>query len=569
MERADIIVPPAQPVAVARTETRLAALKRLTYALLLTGLASITLGILFGPLQAFNYFGINVYPNLRPGVDSYYQGLTLHGVLNAFSFTTFFMSGLMYYLTSRELEVMPNLAVGWLGYIAMLVGLILSVVSIFSNSSTVLYTFYPPMQASWAFYLGLALIFVGSWVYIFQILHMVSIWRAAHPGRITPLAAWMSVITEGMWFIASIGVAWEIVVYLLPWSLGLRAGVDPLLMRTLFWWTGHPIVYFWLLPAYISWYTLVPRQAGGVLVSEPLARVAFVLLLLFSLPVGTHHQLEDAGIPTIIRGVVIVLTYMVIIPSLMTAFTVGASLEYAGRKRGGSGLLGWIWKLPWNKPSFSAQAFAMLIFIIGGASGLVNASWILNVSIHNTIWVPGHFHATLASASALTFFGIMYWLIPHLTGKPLFAPRLASTGNWLWLAGMTLFSLGMMTAGLLGVPRRAWVSGMLPGEYLRAYGSSLPILAIVGIGGLLLLISIVCIMISLWGTAIRPVIERIEVEIPFAVALHSKGSERIVKITENYWLWFGVGALLMVVVYGPLLAHLFGMEVPLPGIRRW
>ena len=51
--------------------------------------------------------------------------------------------------------------------------------------------------------------------------------------------------------------------FLLPWALGLIQGVDPLLTRTLFWWTGHPLVYFWLLPAYISWYTMLPKQAGG------------------------------------------------------------------------------------------------------------------------------------------------------------------------------------------------------------------------------------------------------------------------------------------------------------------
>ncbi len=58
---------------------------------------------------------------------------------------------------------------------------------------------------------------------------------------------------------------------LIPWSLGLVSGTDALLARVLFWFTGHPMVYFWLLPASISWDTLAPRQAGGRLFSDPVS----------------------------------------------------------------------------------------------------------------------------------------------------------------------------------------------------------------------------------------------------------------------------------------------------------
>ena len=75
-----------------------------------------------------------------------------------------------------------------------------------------------------------------------------------------------------------------------------HAATDPLLARTLFWFTGHPIVYFWLLPAYISWYMLVPRQAGGKLFSDPMARASFILFLILSAPPGLHHQVTDPGI---------------------------------------------------------------------------------------------------------------------------------------------------------------------------------------------------------------------------------------------------------------------------------
>src|SRR5262249_17965553 len=69
--------------------------------------------------------------------------------------------------------------------------------------------------------------------------------------------------------------------------------VDAGLARTLFSWTLHAIVYFWLIPAYIAFYTIVPRAAGGRLYSDTMGRLTFILFLLYSLPVGMHHLLMD------------------------------------------------------------------------------------------------------------------------------------------------------------------------------------------------------------------------------------------------------------------------------------
>ena len=110
---------------------------------------------------------------------------------------------------------------------------------------------------------------------------------------------------------------------------------------------------FALLPAYLSWYFLLPRQAGGRLFSEPLARLAFLLFIPLSLPVGFHHQFLDPGVSQGYKAIHTVLTFAIFIPSMMTAFTVLASLELGGRARGGQGLLGWVTKLPWKDPVFT------------------------------------------------------------------------------------------------------------------------------------------------------------------------------------------------------------------------
>src|SRR5260370_41437497 len=119
------------------------------------------------------------------------------------------------------------------------------------------------------------------------------------------------------------GAGAELIVQLIPWALGLTNTVDPMIGRTLFWWTGHPIVYFWLMPAYISWYVLLSKQAGGKLVSDPMARLTFALLLVFSLPVGSQHQNVDPGISPIWQGILAALTLSVALPRLITAFTLG------------------------------------------------------------------------------------------------------------------------------------------------------------------------------------------------------------------------------------------------------
>jgi cytochrome c oxidase subunit 1 len=239
-------------------------------------LAALFVGTWFGPLQVLEHAGIDLYGTFAPGIKSYYQGLTLHGVLNALVFTTFFIVGFLTFTTVHSLQM--KLRFPWLnvlGLAAMAVGLLITAVPLLLNRATVLYTFYPPLEASSLFYIGLTLVVVGSWIEGFGLYFTLAAWRRTHPGARTPFIAFGSVLTMVMWQIASLGIAAEVLVLLIPWSLGLVKGTDPLLARTLFWFTGHPIVYFWLLPAYVSWYGMLPKQAGGKVFSDPLARLAF------------------------------------------------------------------------------------------------------------------------------------------------------------------------------------------------------------------------------------------------------------------------------------------------------
>ena len=175
-------------------------------------------------------------------------------------------------------------------------------------------------------------------------------WKRENPGRPVPLAMFATVANAVMWLWTTVGVAVELVFQVIPAALGLVQTIDVGLSRTLFSWTLHAIVYFWLIPAYIAFYTMAPRAAGGRLYSDTMGRLTFILFLIYSLPVGMHHLLMDPEHGNGTKFIQVLLTAFVSVPTLLTIFTITASLEIAGRLRGGRGLFGWIAALALGTP---------------------------------------------------------------------------------------------------------------------------------------------------------------------------------------------------------------------------
>lgn len=528
---------------------------------LFVAISALMIGSLFGPLQALEYSGLDWYQYLAPLLESYYQGLTIHGVLNALVWTTFFIVGFTYLTTVKGLQrPLSRPILNRVGFWMMVVGLVTTAVPLLIAEATVLYTFYPPLKASWAFYAGLTLVVVGSWIEGWGFFLTFRAWRKDNPGVRSPFIAFAGVINMVMWQIATLGVAVSILTMLLPWSLGIIDATDPQLARTYFWFTGHPLVYFWLLPAYVSWYGMLPKQAGGKLFSDALARLAFWLFLLLSIPVGFHHQFVDPGVPSGWKFIHASLTYGVFFPSMLTAFTVIASLEYAAKRNGGKGLLGWVRALPWRDPSVSAQLLAGILFFFGGIGGLVNASYSINTVIHNTTWVPGHFHLTVASAVSLSFIGISYWLVPHLTGRRLHSPKLAVIQGWTWFVGMLIFSNAMHVLGLLGAPRRTplgqapYVPDEWSGHLLR-----------VSIGGSILFIAVVMYVWIMIRTATGKKLDPSEVpEVPIAESI--RDPQLTPAWLDNFKPWLIATVALILVAYGPQLIDQIGnMQLNSPG----
>lgn len=481
----------------------------------------------------------------------YYMSVTAHGVLMAIIFTTFFIMGYGYVIARKENGRIAWPRFGWIMFWVAVAGTVMATYTILTFQSSVLYTFYPPLQAHPLFYIGLTLVVVGSWGWCAS---MIASWRESRRRqRVTSLAMHATVANAMLWLLATMGVASEMLFQLIPWSLGITDKVDPLLARTLFWFFGHPLVYFWILPAYTVWYTLLPKLAGGKLFSDPLGRMVFALFLILSTPVGLHHQFQDPGIPSSWKLFHTFNTMIISFPSLVTAFTICASLEVAGRLRGGTGLFGWIRRLPWGDPTVASVLLAMLLFLVGGFGGSVNAAYALNSVVHNTAWIHGHFHLTVGSAAALTFMGACYYLVPRVTGRELELGLLAKIQPYLWFIGMFLFGIINHIAGLMGMPRRIFstdYSGAAQAEPWRWVTN------ISALGGLVLFASAALFVMVMLGTLLAGR-KTTPAPIEWAEALSEPDNGYTPGIWDRLGLWFIVAVVIVVIAYAIPLWDIF------------
>ena len=494
---------------------------------------------------------------LFPDLESpalYFASVSTHGVLMGFVLTTFLVVGFGYYTATTSLkQPLWNRRLAWFGFWLSITGVLLAAVPLLSGQASVLYTFYPPLKAHPAFYIGAALLVVGSWFWCLEMVMMMAVWKRAHPGETVPLAMFGTTANAIMWFITSLGVTLEVVFQLIPWSLGLIDTVDVGLARTLFSWTLHAIVYFWLFPAYIAMYTLLPKAAGGRLFSDQMGRVAFIMLLVFSIPIGFHHLYMDPFQAAGWKFLHMIGTFMVAVPTLITGFTIIASLEIAGRLRGGKGLLGWIPALPWSNPMVTAAGLGLLMLTLGGFGGMINASYSMNAMVHNTQWVTGHFHLIFAGTTVIMYFAIAYYLWPRMTGRRLYSNTLALTQLWLWFIGMLILTLPWHYLGIAGQPRRI-SSTPYDAALVQQWDASE--LAMI-MGGFILLVSAVMLVFVLVRTQTNPQREP-GMTVEYAEPLHPV--LRIPRLLNGLAFWTALVVVYMVASYGYPILQFFLME---------
>ncbi len=394
------------------------------------------------------------------GAADFYEVLTLHGIDVLIYWLIFFEIAVLYFTSSTLLKcrlATPRMA--WLAFALMLIGAVTNNVAILQGNSSVMFTSYVPMQADPLFYLGLILFAVGALIGCFVFLGTLVIAKAekTYEGSL-PLVTF-GALTAAIIAIFTIASGAIILIPTFLWSVGLIESIDPIMYRVIWWAFGHSSQQINMAAMVAVWYAVAAVGFGAKPLSEKVCRSAFLLYILFLQLASAHHILVDPGVSSTWKIFnTSYAMYLAVLASMIHGLTVPGAIEAAQRKRGfNKGLFEWLRKAPWGNPAFSGVFLSLVIFgFLGGISGVVMGTEQINLIIHNTLYVPGHFHATVATGTTLAFMALTYWLVPVLFRREVILPKLASLQPYLFGIGMSGVALFMMGAGTLGVPRRHW-----------------------------------------------------------------------------------------------------------------
>lgn len=459
-------------------------------------LANAVVGVVF--LLLGGILAIGVVLTRWPAVhwlaaDTFYMVLTAHGLDMLIFWIIFFEIAVLYFCSSTLLRcriATPRIA--WLGFALMLIGAITTNVAIFKGDSSVMMTSYVPMMAEPAFYLGLILFAVGALVgcFVFFGTLVVAKNEKTYQGSV-PLVTF-GAITAAIIAVFTIVSGAIILIPTFLMSVGVVKEVNPLMYRTIWWAFGHSSQQI-NVAAHISiWYAIAAICFGAKPMSERVSRGAFLLYILFLQLASAHHLLADPGLSTEWKVMnTSYFMYFAVLASMIHGLTIPGAIEVAQRKKGFTkGLFEWLRKAPWGNPVFSGMFISLIGFgFLGGISGVMMGTEQLNMIIHNTIYVPGHFHATVVIGTTLAFMSFTYFLIPVLFKREMINPGLAKLQPYLFGLSMYFFVLVMMGAGTLGVPRRDWDITM--GGSPLAYefpGAAYLMMGLVGIAGVMAIV---------------------------------------------------------------------------------
>ena len=446
--------------------------------------------------------GLTRWPEVHLlSANSFYMLLTAHGVGVLIFWIIFFEIAVLYFTSSTLLKsrlATPRWA--YLGFVLMVAGSIMTMVAIFQGRSSVMMTSYVPMSAEAHFYLGLILFAVGALIGCFVFLGTLVIARAERTygeGSI-PLVTF-GALTACIIAIFTVASGAIILIPTFLWKVGYISYIDPLMYRIVWWGMGHSSQQINVSAHIAVWYAVMGVVFGARPLSEKVSRTAFLLYILFLQLASAHHILVDPGIGSEWKIFnTSYAMYLAVLASMIHGLTVPGSMEAAQRKRGfNKGLFEWLRKAPWGNPTFAGVFLSILIFgFLGGISGVVMGTEQINLIIHNTLYVPGHFHATVVGGTTLAFMALTYWLVPVLFRREVILSSLAKFQPYLFGIGTIGLSLFMMGAGTLGVPRRHWdiaFSGALfnhqypeTAYFLLGLAGLSAILAVIG-GGLFIL----------------------------------------------------------------------------------
>jgi len=397
------------------------------------------------------------------GAEDFYMVLTAHGLNVLIFWIIFFEIAVLYFASSVLLGcrlATPKWA--WTGFLLMVIGAVMNNVVVLQGNASVMMTSYAPMEAPPLFYLSLILFAVGALIGCFVFFGTLVVAKndKTYEGSV-PLVTF-GAVTAAIIAVFTIVSGAIILVPTLLWSLGLVGEIDALAYRLIWWAFGHSSQQINVAAHVSVWYAIAAILFGAKPLSEKVSRTAFLMYILFLQIASAHHLLVDPGVSSNFKMFnTSYAMYLAVMASMVHGLTVPGSIEAAQRARGHSaGLFTWLRKAPWGNPTFSGMFISLVGFgFLGGITGVVMGAEQINLLVHNTLYVPGHFHATVVVGTTLAFMALTYWLVPVLFRREIVMKGLARWQPYLFGLGMSGVSLFLMGAGTLGVPRRHWDIG--------------------------------------------------------------------------------------------------------------
>jgi cytochrome c oxidase subunit I len=216
-------------------------------------------------------------------------------------------------------------------------------------------------------------------------------------------------------------------------------GGDSLLWQHLFWFFGHPEVYIIFIPALGMVSSIVATFTRRPVFAYPLMVLALLATGLFAFGLWVHHMFAT-GLPRLGNSFYTAASMVISIPTGIQIFSWIATL--------------WLGRPRFTTPLLFVVGF-IVVFVVGGLTGVMLASVPLDLQLHDTYFVVGHFHYVLIGGAVFPLLGAVYYWFPKVTGR-LLDERLGKLNFWLLFVGFNITFLPMHYLGLAGMPRRIY-----------------------------------------------------------------------------------------------------------------
>ena len=389
--------------------------------------------------------------------ELYSQIFTMHGTVMMFLFAIPMLEGFAFYLLPKMLGArdlaFPRLgAYAWwcylFGGLILMVGMALGLAP---SSGWFMYTplsgrQYTPGINSDIWLIGITFAEISALCGAVELIATILKMRA--PGMSLarmPLFAWYMLVTAGMILVGFPPLILGSILLELERAFGLpfftvELGGDNLLWQHLFWMFGHPEVYIIFLPAAGLVSTMIPTFARHPIVGHAWVVNGVVAMGFLSFGLWVHHMFT-VGIPQLSLAFFSAASMLVAVPTAIQFFAWIATL--------------WSGSVRLRLPMLYLGGF-LVIFVLGGLTGVMVALIPFNVQVHDTHFIVAHMHYVLIGGAVFPLMAATYYWMPHLSGR-MPSARLGSTAFWFVFAGFNLTFLPMHLTGLLGMPRRIFV----------------------------------------------------------------------------------------------------------------